>query len=548
MSDKEHSDRIQENDDAMFRPAEDQPLQSEIKIHRIRRDDRGHILSNEPVRMPRENLYYNSDGYIPQENVNYGRKPEDYYFDEEDENPDPKLTGKDRPEPEPESSAALQEDEVDSKGLFDLTEDLLRDRENEELAIKPDEELFEEIREEEAAEEEEALKEDWDEDASKMESSDEEPREDGWASSYIPPTPAEEAFSNTSKGFPKGLRIAAAVFGVLLALSAGTFIALWDLGKTTGELRAAFSEEYVTELSESYLNELRLAAESAEEETVQVITQEEAEETEAPKEESKEEPAEPEPEEEEEEFENSNMEIAGLSSLVSAGNGDEIEIETSAPMQEEGAAALTAYISPDKYYPLAFSEVDEEYFSDALFIGDSRLQGFGMYSGLAATYYCVTSFSVYKYDTMKVVQTAAGKVPIFDALPFDTFTKVYIKIGLNEMGGAEELFYEKYAEIINMLRVYEPRAIIYIHAILPVTAAKSASDKVHNNVNIYARNERLREFATEQKAYFVEVSEDLLDEEGNLIPEATADGIHLKAKYMEPWKEQLMRQAVVIPQ
>ena len=368
--------------------------------------------------------------------------------------------------------------------------------------------------------------------------------DDGWANSYIPPAKEERHPPGKTKG-PSGiLKAVLAACGVLAALLIGAFIALWDLGKNAGELRRVFTEEYTAELVEEYLNELRLSEGVSVTETVQDI----AEETEEEKQEETDGAGEDtETEDPEEEYENSNMEIAGLTTLVKAGSGDEIEIEAGAPAVADGSGALSEYISPDKYYPLAYSSVGEDYFADALFVGDSRLQGFGMYSGLVSTYYCVTSFSVYKYDTMKVVQTDAGKVPIFDALPFDAFTKIYIKIGLNEMGGNEELFYQKYAELINMLRVYEPRAIVYIHAVLPVTAAKSASDKVHNNVSIYARNEQLKKFATEQRAYYVEVSEELLDEDGNLIPEATADGIHLKPKYMEPWKRKLMQQAVVLP-
>ena len=526
MSENNNSEVLTENDDAVFRPASHPTDGNEIKVQRIRRDDRGHILSDEPVKMPRENLYYNTDGYIPQENINYGKKAEDWFFDEED------------PEPE----------------------------ESEEFAVKPDEELFEEIQEEtaEAGEsfepyggEEDSEGEEPFESYGKEETSEagfleeeDENFDDGWAGSYIPPSPAEAELLKKKTGLPIPARIALAVCGVIAALTIGGFVALWDMGRTFGELRGAFSEAYVTELSEEYLNELRLAEaekKEAEAKTVEIVSQEAAIPSEAGDTQEEDSGEEGLGEETEEEYENSNMEIAGLTSLVSAGSGDEIEIRAEAPVRD-GQVGLVGYINPEKYYPLKFSTVGEEYFSDALFIGDSRLQGFGMYSGLAATYYCVTSFSVYKYDTMKVVQTEEGKVPIFDALPYDTFTKIYIKIGLNEMGGIEDLFYEKYAEVINLLRTYEPRAVIYIHAILPVTAAKSVSDKVHNNTNIYARNEKLRAFAEEQKAYFVEVSEDLLSEDGSLIPEATADGIHLKAKYMEPWKQQLMRQAVVIPQ
>lgn len=195
-----------------------------------------------------------------------------------------------------------------------------------------------------------------------------------------------------------------------------------------------------------------------------------------------------------------------------------------------------------------FQTVDEEYFADALFIGDSRLQGFGLWSELPATYYCATGFQLYKYDTFKVVQTENGKVPIFEAIPYDAFTKIYIKVGLNEMGwGTEEGFCAKYKEFIDALKATQPRAIVYVHAILPVTESKSASDRSHNNPNIIKRNEALKQFAADNGYIFVNAGPVLSDENGALKPEMTSDGVHLASKYMAIWKQYLMEHAIVTP-
>ena len=233
-------------------------------------------------------------------------------------------------------------------------------------------------------------------------------------------------------------------------------------------------------------------------------------------------------------------EISGLDTLIKAGSGDEISISDTLPAQNTGG-------NPNANYPLPFTTVDESYFTDALFIGDSRLQGFGMWSGVPATFYCATGFSLFKYETANVVQTENGKVPIFDALPYDAFTKIYIKVGLNEMGwDNEKQFEEKYAELIAKLREYEPRAIIYVHGVLPVTAAKSSSDKAHNNPNILVRNEALQNFAASQQAYYIDAGPALSDENGCLRSEMTSDGIHLAAQYMTLWKQFLCEHAVVV--
>ncbi len=192
-----------------------------------------------------------------------------------------------------------------------------------------------------------------------------------------------------------------------------------------------------------------------------------------------------------------------------------------------------------------YTHVDLDYFDDALFIGDSRMEGFGMYSKLHGTFYAATGFQLYKYDTFKAAMTEEGRVPIFDAIPYDAFTKIYIKVGLNEMGGvSDELFFSKYAELIMRLREAEPRAIIFVHGLLPVTAEKSEEDATHSNPNIYSRNEKLKDFAKSQNAYYVDIASAFALEDGSLPAEMTADGIHLKAPYIDIWKDYLCNNAI----
>ncbi len=239
-------------------------------------------------------------------------------------------------------------------------------------------------------------------------------------------------------------------------------------------------------------------------------------------------------------------EISGIETIVRAGDSEsEIVNEIKIPEQPK---VTNENIDPLKDYPLPYEEVDLSYFDDALFIGDSRVAGLAMNSGTNATFYAVTSFQLYRYKTFKVVQTPSGKVPIFDAMPYDKFTKIYIKVGLNELGSVtDEPFFDAYTSLINDLRVMQPRAIIYIQAILPVTQVKSQTDRVHCNENIKKRNENLKSFAELMKCYYVDVGPYFADETGALKAETTADGIHMYSKYMPMWIDALRKQAVKWP-
>ncbi len=316
----------------------------------------------------------------------------------------------------------------------------------------------------------------------------------------------------------------AMLFSLVLAMGGGTYLALWDEGRTVADLqKALFAQEVSAATVDDSLDDEEVyntAPDAGEDEPVpeEVIEDDEPEDYGS----------------------TISSDTEGLENVSKAGEGDEI-------VATDDSATPLAIADPMSGYPLPFTTVDESYFTDALFIGDSRLQGFGFWSGLPATYYCATGFQLYKYETAKVVQTENGKVPIFDAMPYDAFTKIYIKVGLNELGfGTEENFEKYYAQLIAKLREYEPRAIIYVHGILPVTAQKSASDKAHNNPNILVRNAALEQFAKTQKAYYLDAGPAVSDEEGNLRPEMTSDGIHLKPEHMKVWRDYLCEHAIVI--
>ena len=321
------------------------------------------------------------------------------------------------------------------------------------------------------------------------------------------------------------------LFTILLAVAAGISLALWDLGKTPSDVIDVIRKEDAAPAMVQV------------KEITEVISEN----------------AWPEPAKEEQTDEHEAVlaeppvqtdETANITTIVRASDEDIIASDESQFGDVSGNSVSENEIpDPDEGYPRAFATVDVSYFDDALFIGDSRMEGFGMHSGTNAVFYATKGFQLHKYETIKVAQTEAGKAPIFDAVVQDAFTKIYIKVGLNEMGwGTDEKFLEKYAELIARLRECEPRAIIYVHALLPVTSEKSVEDNVHSNEKIAARNELLKQFAQEQKAYYIGINSVVSTEDGSLKQEMTTDGIHLKAQYMDLWREYLRTHAVELLQ
>lgn len=199
-----------------------------------------------------------------------------------------------------------------------------------------------------------------------------------------------------------------------------------------------------------------------------------------------------------------------------------------------------------------FATVDESYFDDALFIGDSRTVGLHDYTDLAqhADFYCETSLTI--YGVMDETFNGKGTVP--NALANKDYGKIYIMVGINELGrGTTEDFMAQYTEVIDTLHSLEPDALIFIQGIMKVSGDKNAKDAIFNNSNINARNNAIATLADNQQIFYIDVNEDVCDEQGNLTEEYTFDQIHLLGMYNDLWKQFLLAHGVtsqndVVPQ
>lgn len=228
----------------------------------------------------------------------------------------------------------------------------------------------------------------------------------------------------------------------------------------------------------------------------------------------------------------------GGSPSDTAGTEDRPLQETEPGSQEEGTGEpkIPEYIT-----------VEDDYFSDAVFIGDSRTVGMFEYGGLEeiTTFYASKGLTVYKLFDSQIVPSAEGKISVEEGLKQNSFSKIYLMIGINEMGtGTVETFLEKYKEVVERLKELQPEAIVYVQAIIKVTAERSAKGDYINNEGIEARNEGIALLADNEKVFYLDVNPLICDESGGMIPSYTFDGVHLKAKYIEIWKDYLKTHAI----
>ena len=201
----------------------------------------------------------------------------------------------------------------------------------------------------------------------------------------------------------------------------------------------------------------------------------------------------------------------------------------------------------DKVYE--FTEVDDDYFCDALFIGDSRTVGLSEYCeelDSRATFYSKVSLTIYTCMDKEFISTDDGKISVDQALRENQFAKIYICLGLNEIGtGDPEYFKNAYAGVIDRIIELQPDAIIYIQGIMHVTANKSDHDKYFTNDNINARNAAIAELADQKRIFYIDINDYVDDGNGNLDSSLTFDDVHLKASSYERWHEFLLHNAIV---
>ncbi len=190
--------------------------------------------------------------------------------------------------------------------------------------------------------------------------------------------------------------------------------------------------------------------------------------------------------------------------------------------------------------------VGDEYFDDAVFVGDSRTEGLRMYSGLTnARFFSGVGLSVDRVFTDQIVNLNGQYLTVADALRAADYGKVYIMLGMNELGWVYESVYaDYYAQIIDIIRETHPDAVIYVQSILPVSQWKDGSNEVYTNANVVRLQKALCEICEEKGVYYLNVAEAVQDENGFLPGDATPDGMHLTAEYCKIWMEYLRTHTV----
>ncbi len=200
----------------------------------------------------------------------------------------------------------------------------------------------------------------------------------------------------------------------------------------------------------------------------------------------------------------------------------------------EGCESYVSCIVPAQATPVA-----DSYFSDAVFVGDSRLEGFRNFSGISGTNFATAvGMQLENFYDEPQISTASGPVLPLQALKGMNYSKIYMMIGTNELGAydmsaVKENYERVVADIKALASTKDP--IVYIFGVFYVDEYLSETDYV-NNTNVDLVNAEILQMCSENGYHYINLNEALSDGH-SMIQGASEDGVHLNAEYCKKWLE-----------
>lgn len=182
--------------------------------------------------------------------------------------------------------------------------------------------------------------------------------------------------------------------------------------------------------------------------------------------------------------------------------------------------------------------VDASYFSDALFIGDSRTVGLSQYGRLeGADYFADTGMTVFNLFEQKVSDENFGRQDLRTLLQSKQYGKIYLMLGINEIGYPFETLIPQYQQVVDEIRALQPDALLILCANLHVTRDAAAATPRLEVSNIQRLDDSIAAMADGQTIFFLDENPIFCDEAGYLKKELTGDGVHPYATGYETWAQ-----------
>lgn len=181
-----------------------------------------------------------------------------------------------------------------------------------------------------------------------------------------------------------------------------------------------------------------------------------------------------------------------------------------------------------------------------LFTGSSLMEQFPIYEFIQDYNIEKTIYNrgIGGYTSVEMLQEL--DVMIFDLEP----SKIFINIGTNDLSAedySKEGLVKQYEEILDQIKKRLPDTTIYIMAYYPVNGEYDFGNeyakqwlKVRTNARINEANQAIEKMAHKYGAKYIDVNQNLYDENGNLKNEYSIEGVHMYGNGYRAILDQLM--------
>ena len=191
--------------------------------------------------------------------------------------------------------------------------------------------------------------------------------------------------------------------------------------------------------------------------------------------------------------------------------------------------------------------IDEHYFDNTLFIGDSKMVELAEWGPLGkAKYFCGVSYSVFNIFSEKVSNKWFKNKTLEQALSAHQYDQVYIELGYNESGYPYESLIKQYEEVLDYVRDAQPDARIVLHAVMHASKSVAEAEPAYSPKNLDKINRGIKKLAKERdRVFYVDPGKPFYDKDGYLKEGTSFDGEHLDVEHTEKWSKEILKRAVI---
>lgn len=208
--------------------------------------------------------------------------------------------------------------------------------------------------------------------------------------------------------------------------------------------------------------------------------------------------------------------------------------------------------------PIDITELTDEqlseYYGDSVFIGDSIMEGFRLYSVRQDTFpHDIQFLTAISYSAHNAMRSVEGNHPhpeyqgkkyhLWDVLPLLDKKRAFILLGTNDLVSyGPEANRDKYKELIDKILETSPDMEIHIVSVPYTVKGKEKGCLYNPNIDIY--NSLLQEMAAENGWGYIDLCTVISDGEGNLEAGYSSDNfVHLKTSAYALWEDELIHYA-----